>query len=202
MFSIEASSVLISPPTEFRIGNTTYTVNQPMNFFLITIDSAYIIFNEIKFTVISERGCLMRLVYLTGDISGAGAGGKILDFYMYPESQLIWFNLGGFRAGIEYRIVRDDKLFLSVTADGSGYISFLNNEWATHHFVIYQQSSSPDWDINTDGICNLIDFVLVSNHLGERGEAGWIREDIDKNGIIQVADVVALSGHYGQQWTI
>ena len=44
----------------------------------------------------------------------------------------------------------------------------------------------PDYDVNSDGSCNIIDFVLIANHFKESGSPGWIREDVDKNGRINI----------------
>ena len=66
----------------------------------------------------------------------------------------------------------------------------------------YDFSMPPNWDINNDGGCTVFDYVLVSNHYGETGNAGWIREDVDNNGQIQVFDLVLLSEHYGEVWWV
>lgn len=57
---------------------------------------------------------------------------------------------------------------------------------------------SPVWDINNDGICNILDFICISNHFGETGTPGWICEDTDKNGEIQLLDVIFIANHYGE----
>jgi len=44
--------------------------------------------------------------------------------------------------------------------------------------------------------------VLISNHYGETGAQGWIREDVDNNRQIQVLDLVLVSGHYGGTWGV
>ncbi len=59
---------------------------------------------------------------------------------------------------------------------------------------------SPNWDINADGNCSLMDLVFVSNKYGQIGPPGWIREDIDNNGTIEVFDLVLLSNQYGNSW--
>jgi len=64
----------------------------------------------------------------------------------------------------------------------------------------YNFSMPPNWDTNNDGVVNIFDLVLVSNHYGEIGNAGWIREDVDNNGEIQVFDLVLVSNHYGETW--
>jgi len=63
-------------------------------------------------------------------------------------------------------------------------------------------SAVPDYDVNSDGSCNIMDIVRISNHIGESGTPGWIREDVDKNGHVQVMDMIQVSNHYGETgWT-
>ena len=57
-----------------------------------------------------------------------------------------------------------------------------------------------NWDIDMDGTCEIFDLVLISNHYGESGGNGWIREDADNNGDIQVLDLVMVSNHFGESW--
>jgi hypothetical protein len=53
-----------------------------------------------------------------------------------------------------------------------------------------------NWDINCDGVCTILDLVMVSNHYGATGRSGWIREDVDNNGVINVLDISLVSDHY------
>jgi hypothetical protein len=63
-------------------------------------------------------------------------------------------------------------------------------------------SEIPDYDVNCDGSCNIIDFVLIANVIGQSGYPGWIREDVDKNGIINILDIIIVSNNYGESgWT-
>jgi hypothetical protein len=63
-------------------------------------------------------------------------------------------------------------------------------------------STVPEYDINCDGSCNIIDCVLIANHIGQSGSPGWIREDVDNNGIINILDIVVVSNNYGKSgWT-
>ncbi|MBE3141528.1 MAG: hypothetical protein IMZ53_13210 [Thermoplasmata archaeon] len=61
-------------------------------------------------------------------------------------------------------------------------------------------SMPANWDLNSDGHCTIFDLVLVSNHYGQSGSNGWIREDADNNGEVQVLDLVFTSNHYGESW--
>ena len=63
-------------------------------------------------------------------------------------------------------------------------------------------SAIPHYDVNSDGQCNILDFIQIANRLGESGSPGWIREDVDKNGIIDIFDIIYVSNHYGESgWT-
>jgi hypothetical protein len=59
-------------------------------------------------------------------------------------------------------------------------------------------STIPDYDVNSDGSCNIIDFVLIANRFGESGSPGWIREDVDNNGLINTLDIILVSNNYGE----
>ena len=53
------------------------------------------------------------------------------------------------------------------------------------------------WDVNGDGAVNIFDMVLIGQHWGETGLAGWIREDVNKDGTINILDMIIV----GQHWT-
>jgi hypothetical protein len=57
--------------------------------------------------------------------------------------------------------------------------------------------SNEDWDVNGDGAANVLDMVLVGQHWGETGLAGWIREDANEDGTVNVLDMIVI----GQRWT-
>jgi hypothetical protein len=59
-------------------------------------------------------------------------------------------------------------------------------------------SAIPDYDVNSDGACNILDILQISTHIGLSGPHGWIREDIDKNGRVQLMDMIQVSNHYGE----
>ncbi len=61
-------------------------------------------------------------------------------------------------------------------------------------------SLPPNWDINNDGKCTILDKVLVSVHYGQSGTPGWIREDANNNGVINMLDLVYESNHYNEHW--
>jgi hypothetical protein len=61
-------------------------------------------------------------------------------------------------------------------------------------------SMPPNWDVNNDGSCNILDLVQISNQYGITGNQGWIREDVDNNGQVTVLDINLVSNHFGEHW--
>jgi len=53
------------------------------------------------------------------------------------------------------------------------------------------------WDVNKDGIINVLDMVSISQHLEESGTPGWIPQDVNGDGIINTLDMIII----GQHWT-
>jgi len=43
-----------------------------------------------------------------------------------------------------------------------------------------------------------LDLILVSQHLGESGTPGWIREDVNKDGYVDVLDLTIVGQHMGE----
>ena len=58
----------------------------------------------------------------------------------------------------------------------------------------------PNWDINIDHDCSVLDLILISGHFDETGTGGWIREDMDNNGEVEVLDLVLVANHFDDTW--
>lgn len=54
-----------------------------------------------------------------------------------------------------------------------------------------------NWDVNGDGVADVLDMVLVGQRWTESGLTGWIREDTNEDGTINVLDIIVI----GQHWT-
>ena len=137
-FSIRISAIVIGPGYSITVENETYTVDQTMIFESITIASSYIIFNDTGFYVTSGNDIIITLVYINGDIAGAGDGEKILEFYADTTAGSVVFDLSGFPAGNDYVVKRSGSSISTPIANGSGFISFTNGVWSSHLFEIFQ----------------------------------------------------------------
>ena len=55
----------------------------------------------------------------------------------------------------------------------------------------------PAWDVNSDGVVNVLDLVLVSNALGK--DAPDVNPDVNGDGIVNILDLVAVANRIGEQ---
>jgi hypothetical protein len=60
--------------------------------------------------------------------------------------------------------------------------------------------AQPDWDLNSDHVCNIADVVVIGLHWGETGDPGWIPQDINRDGVIDTRDVAIIGLHWGETW--
>jgi len=123
------------------------------------------------------------------------------------------FNVEQVRLNVTYPDMHTENLTMTYGGGGLYYynITFTNHGdysyyiWAndingySSSSTVYGFSMPPNWDINNDGQCTVLDLTLLSNHYGETGQNGWIREDVDNNGVVQVLDLM-VTGHYGESW--
>jgi hypothetical protein len=58
----------------------------------------------------------------------------------------------------------------------------------------------PNWDINLDHQCSVLDLLWIANHFDETGANGWIREDVSNNGDVSVLDLIFVAGHFDETW--
>lgn len=127
---------------EFVVDNQTYTTNTAMDFSSVTVDSNFIKFNDTGFFIDCSNTISIILSYIKSDISIAVDGDIVVSFSADTTSGKVWFNLSGFLGGTSYLVKRDNVDFITLTANGSGYISFSNDVWSSHTFDIYQEGDS------------------------------------------------------------
>ena len=64
--------------------------------------------------------------------------------------------------------------------------------------VSTEEPPLPDWDVNLNGLVNMEDIMLVVDRWGQRGQPGWVREDVNNDGRVVFSDVVRIAQHYGE----
>ena len=58
----------------------------------------------------------------------------------------------------------------------------------------------PNWDINADHDCGVLDLVLIANKFDQTGPSGWIRQDVNNDGDVSVLDLVLVANHFDEIW--
>ena len=52
------------------------------------------------------------------------------------------------------------------------------------------------WDVNSDGIVNIQDLVLVASEFGQSGES--LKGDVNGDGTVNIQDLVLVASHFGE----
>ena len=86
---------------------------------------------------------------------------------------------------------------IPTTVGGPTYITFQVtdsiNTTATQSLTIMVVYST--WDVNEDGIVNVLDLISICQHWGQSGTPGWIPQDVNNDGVINSLDLIAISQH-------
>ena len=79
----------------------------------------------------------------------------------------------------------------------SGFFGFESNAVYTTSMTVAAKSVVPTWDVNADRQTNILDLVLVAQHLGGTASANS-RVDVNNDGIINILDLVLVAQHLGE----
>ena len=59
------------------------------------------------------------------------------------------------------------------------------------------EPSTPAWDVNEDGVVNVLDLLLVSVDFGQ---AGPIVTDVNGDNVVNILDLRLVTNHLGEQY--
>ena len=65
--------------------------------------------------------------------------------------------------------------------------------------IVVQLVEFPAWDINQDGVINILDLVAVASEFGTAGQD--LKGDVDGNGSVNIFDLVQVANHFGETTT-
>jgi len=87
---------------------------------------------------------------------------------------------------------------IPTTAGGLTYVTFqvVDSTSASATKAISITILYSVWDVNMDGTVNVLDIILINQHLGETWSPGWIREDVNNDGVINVLDTILVGQHF------
>jgi len=156
------NAVTVDENLFFEAGNETYGFNSTMNFSQIVVSDTWIKFNDTDFNISAPNDINITMVFLSDDISGAGNGDKVLEFYANTTGGNVWFNLSGFPVGRKYVVNRSDTQIAGSIVNISGYISFNNSIWSKKQFEILQEWSNNSPVLSNPSLGNLSTDVSIS----------------------------------------
>ena len=79
----------------------------------------------------------------------------------------------------------------------SGFFGFENDAVYTVSKVVEDIPTVPTWDVNRDGQTNILDLVLVAQHLGGAAPADS-QVDVNGDGTVNILDLVVVAQHLGE----
>ena len=53
----------------------------------------------------------------------------------------------------------------------------------------------PAWDVNKDGVVNILDLTLVASRFGETGD---VDADVNEDGVVNILDLTLVASHFGE----
>ena len=54
---------------------------------------------------------------------------------------------------------------------------------------------TPPWDVNKDGVINILDLTLVASHFGQTGD---IPADVNGDNVVNILDLTLVASHFGE----
>ncbi len=95
---------------------------------------------------------------------------------------------------ITFEVVRIKASILSlsevVLASGSGKSLPVMTQGAE-----IAEPPKPAWDVNKDGVVNILDLTLVASQFGETGD---IDADVNRDGVVNILDLTLVASHFGE----
>lgn len=95
---------------------------------------------------------------------------------------------------VKFEVVAITASVLSLTdvilASGSG----LSLPVMTQNAVVVEPPR-PAWDVNKDGVINILDLTLVASHFGE---TGMIDADVNGDNVVNILDLTLVASHFGE----
>ena len=79
----------------------------------------------------------------------------------------------------------------------SGFFGFENRAVYTTSITVEAKPIVPAWDVNADSQTNILDLVLVAQHLGDTASANP-RADVNDDGTINILDLVVVAQYLGE----
>jgi len=130
------------------------------------------------------EGGVSSVIVVTGESQAFSAQGYDLQGNQVNDLTFEW-SINDSSAGS----IDEEGQFIAAYNPGT-YIDVIQvtAEGVTAFASITVISAYEIWDLNQDGETNVLDLILVGQHMQESGEPGWIPEDINRDGSVNSLD--------------
>ena len=118
----------------------------------------------------------------------------------YSQSYVVFNNTIPAFANRDVNFAVDDVIYTNKTANASGFLSFnYTNFMASGSMHTFKWALNvPGYDINQDGIVNILDLNYIGQHYGEVTSAPYPAYDVDQNGVVDSDDMLIVFLHFGE----
>ncbi|MDP2844752.1 MAG: dockerin type I domain-containing protein [Candidatus Methanoperedens sp.] len=115
----------------------------------------------------------------------------------YDQSYVVINNTIPGYANMDVKFYVDDALYTNKTANATGFISFnYTGAWSSHTFKWVV--NFPRYDINKDGMVNILDLNYIGQHFNEVTVSSYPDYDVDESGKVDGADFLNVSLYFGE----
>ncbi|MCY4401587.1 MAG: hypothetical protein OXD54_03345 [Candidatus Poribacteria bacterium] len=138
---------------------------------------------------------------ILGSSAEVGIGGAVLGSFSLPDSEV--------PATSQLELILSAGESVEVMFTASGDLLTERGEYEITVTATSQGDStksaevtttttieSVPWDLNDDGIINILDLVAVANQFGESGDN--LSGDVNMDGIVNILDLVAVANNFGK----
>lgn len=122
------------------------------------------------------------------------------DQYRYTEELSRWqvdANTG--RELYNYHVDPDGTVNIAHLPENEDLVAYLREKLYDHWqrtLPDTQKQSSLPWDINDDGIVDILDLVLISSNLGTAPK--HLKADVNQDGSVDIIDLLLVAAHLGE----
>ena len=138
---------------------------------------------------------------ILGSSAEVGIGGAVLGSFSLADSE------GPATSQLEITLAAGESAEVMFTASGDFFtklgeyeitVTATSQGDSTKSAEITTTTTieSVPWDLNADGIVNILDLVAVANQFGESGDD--LSGDVNMDGIVNILDLVAVANYFGE----
>ena len=88
---------------------------------------------------------------------------------------------------------------MQTTGVESGITSFKHTVPDLDGEMYLKQGTGTSADVNGDDVVNILDLVLVAQHLGETKPSNS-KVDVNGDGVVNILDLILIAQHLGGEW--